>query len=164
MRILKSRIFAFILGGVIFSTIGVFAYAYNAGQITYTPKDTTWKKQDGTNITNVKDAIDELNRKAVNLSSSQISSFSFKSTESVQNFNLGFRPSYIACSADNINFENNFVSVVYDASIDDTIITRHNGTTGDVNIFYTINDNGFSWNIVDGSSWYDRTIYCTAVK
>ena len=59
MKVLKSRIFAFILGGIIFSAIGVFAYAYNAGQITYTPKDSNWK------VNNVKSAIDDLNGKVM---------------------------------------------------------------------------------------------------
>ena len=59
-KIIKSRIFSFILGAVIFGSIGVFAYAYSANQITYTPKDSTWKKSNGEDITNIKDAVDEL--------------------------------------------------------------------------------------------------------
>ncbi len=67
MRILKSRIFAFILGAVIFGGIvGVSAYTIFANDIGYTPKDSTWKKSNGEDITNVKDAIDELYIKAGN--------------------------------------------------------------------------------------------------
>ena len=51
----KSNIFAFILGALIFGSIGVVsAYTIFANDIGYTPKDTTWE------VDNVKDAIDEL--------------------------------------------------------------------------------------------------------
>ena len=57
----KSNIFSFILGAIIFGSIGVVsAYTLYANDIEYTPKDTTWKKEDGSDITNVKEAIDEL--------------------------------------------------------------------------------------------------------
>ena len=64
-RIIKSRIFAFVLGALIFSGItGVAAYTIFADNIGYTPSDSTWKKSNGEDITNVKDAIDELYIKA----------------------------------------------------------------------------------------------------
>ena len=64
-KVLKSRIFAFVLGAVIFGgLVGVSAYTIFANDIGYTPKDTTWKKSNGEDITNVKDAIDELYTKA----------------------------------------------------------------------------------------------------
>ena len=60
-KIIKNPIFTFILGAVIFGGIvGVSAYTIFANDIGYTPKDTTWKKSNGEDITNVKDAIDEL--------------------------------------------------------------------------------------------------------
>ena len=59
-RIIKSRIFTFILGAIIFGSVGVIAANYVANDISFTPKDTTWKKQDGTDIVTVKDALDEL--------------------------------------------------------------------------------------------------------
>lgn len=60
-KIFKSRIFAFILGAFIFSGItAVSAYTILANDIGYTPKDTTWKKSNGEDITNVKEALDEL--------------------------------------------------------------------------------------------------------
>ena len=65
-RIIKSRIFAFILGAIIFGSIGVYASSYLAKDISFTPKNTNWKKEDGTDITNVKDAIDDLYKKIVN--------------------------------------------------------------------------------------------------
>ena len=59
-RIIKSRVFVFILGAILFSSITVFASSYLAKDISFTPKNTNWKKEDGTDITNVKDALDEL--------------------------------------------------------------------------------------------------------
>ena len=56
----KSNIFAFILGAIIFGSIGVIATNYVANDVNFTPKDTAWKKEDGTDITNVKDALDNL--------------------------------------------------------------------------------------------------------
>ena len=64
-KIIKSRIFTFVLGAVIFSGItGVAAYSMFAKDIKYTPSDTTWKKSNGEDINNVSDAIDELYSKA----------------------------------------------------------------------------------------------------
>jgi len=64
-KIIKNPIFTFILGALIFGGIvGVSAYAIFANDIGYTPKDTTWKKSNGEDITNVKDAIDELYSKS----------------------------------------------------------------------------------------------------
>ena len=55
----KNNIFAFILGAIIFGSIGVVsAYAIFANDIGYTPKDTTWE------VDNVKDAIDDLYAKS----------------------------------------------------------------------------------------------------
>ena len=57
---MKKGIVGFILGALVFSCISVSAYTLLANNIGYTPKDNTWKKSNGENITNVKDAIDEL--------------------------------------------------------------------------------------------------------
>ena len=60
-KIIKNPIFTFILGSLIFGGIvGVSAYTIFANDIGYTPKDSTWKKSNGEDITNVSDAIDEL--------------------------------------------------------------------------------------------------------
>ena len=57
----KSRLFAFILGSVIFSGItSVAAYTFFASNIGYTPTDESWKKFNDEDITNIKDALDEL--------------------------------------------------------------------------------------------------------
>ena len=63
----KSNIFSFLLGAILFGGIGVVsAYTILANNIGYTPKDTTWKKTNGEDITNVKDAIDDLYDKTNN--------------------------------------------------------------------------------------------------
>ena len=66
-KILKSRIFTFILGVIIFGSIGVVSASvlYQANEIGYTPKDSTWE------VDNVKDAIDDLYTKS-NISSSNL--------------------------------------------------------------------------------------------
>lgn len=56
-KILKSRIFAFILGALIFGSIGVAASQLFANQIEFRP---TWKKSNGEDIVNVEEAINEL--------------------------------------------------------------------------------------------------------
>ena len=56
---MKKGIIGFVLGALIFGSIGVVsAYTILANDIGYTPKDTTWE------VDNVKDAIDELYDKA----------------------------------------------------------------------------------------------------
>ena len=63
----KNTIFTFILG-IIISGVTVYAVTYNANQINFTPTNNNWKKQDGTNITNVQDALNSLydNKKSSN--------------------------------------------------------------------------------------------------
>lgn len=65
-KIIKNNLLGFIVGAVIFSGITVLATQYLASDISFTPKDTTWKKSNGENITNVKEAIDELYTKSNN--------------------------------------------------------------------------------------------------
>lgn len=68
-KFIKNNIVGFILGTIIFGGIvGVSAYSIFANDIVYTPSDSTWKKSNGEDITNVKDAIDELYTKANNSS------------------------------------------------------------------------------------------------
>ena len=149
MKVFKNSIFTFVLGLIIAGAIGVIAISVSADDISY---------GNGT----VKDAIDDLYTEVGNTLSTEVNSFSFTSSTQVQSFNIGFRPKYIACSIDNVN--NNFVAIVYNSEVDNTIITRNNGTTSPVSTFYTISDNGFSWNITDSNIWSGKTVYCTAVK
>ena len=54
-KFVKSRLFTFILGAVIFSGItGVVAYTLNANQVSYTPSDKTWK------VKTVEEAINDM--------------------------------------------------------------------------------------------------------
>ncbi|MBR1416556.1 MAG: hypothetical protein IJ572_01920 [Bacilli bacterium] len=63
-KFLKSRLFAFMLGGILFTSItSVVAFSLYANDVGYTPLDTTWKKFNDEEITNVKDALDELHIK-----------------------------------------------------------------------------------------------------
>ena len=59
-KIFKSRLFAFILGAIIFSGITVVASQLFASSVTYSPSDDTFKKSNGEDIETVADAIDEL--------------------------------------------------------------------------------------------------------
>ena len=52
-KINRSHIYSFILGAIIFGSVGVGATMV-ANSISYTPKDTSW------NVDNVSDAIDDL--------------------------------------------------------------------------------------------------------
>ena len=55
MKIFKSRIFAFILGAIIFGGIGVYAGGLiNSSDVNYSPSDNNW------NVSNVKDALDNI--------------------------------------------------------------------------------------------------------
>lgn len=60
-KFLKSRIFPFILGAIIFSGITASAYTILASDVTYTPSNSSWE------VDNVKDAIDELYGNVKNL-------------------------------------------------------------------------------------------------
>jgi len=54
-KFLTSRVFAFLLGALLFSGItGVAAYNMFASNVGYTPEDTSWE------VDNVSDAIDDL--------------------------------------------------------------------------------------------------------
>ena len=53
-KLIKNNLFGFILGAIIFGSIGVAASQLFANDIGYTPIDTTWQ------VDNVKDAIDDL--------------------------------------------------------------------------------------------------------
>ena len=67
-KILKSRVFAFILGAILFGGIGVVsAYGLFAKDVDFTPSDNTWKKETGDEITNVEDAVDELYKMIKNI-------------------------------------------------------------------------------------------------
>ena len=60
-KLIKSRIFCFILGVVISCGItSVFAYTLLAPDVGFTPTEETWKQRGGDDITNVSEALDDL--------------------------------------------------------------------------------------------------------
>ena len=56
-KLLKSRLFAFVLGLVLAGSIGALAYNVSANNIGYNPE---WTKSNGDPITKVNEALDEL--------------------------------------------------------------------------------------------------------
>ena len=54
MKILKSRLFIFVLGFISATTIGVVAANLSANSISYVPADTNW------NVSTVQDALNDL--------------------------------------------------------------------------------------------------------
>ena len=62
-KILNSKLFYFILGAIIFGSIGsVLAYSFSASNVEYDPGDNSWKTYEGSDINDVQTAIDELRR------------------------------------------------------------------------------------------------------
>lgn len=60
-KIVKSRLFFFILGAVIFGGIAsVLAITLTASTTVFEPTDTSWKKESGEDIENVAEALDYL--------------------------------------------------------------------------------------------------------
>ena len=142
-KIIKNPIFTFILGALIFGGIvGVSAYTIFANDIGYTPKDSTWKKSNGEDITNVKDAIDELYSKAN--TSKNLERGSINVTFNSSNW-----------SSINIDFENEFKSVpeVYyeykagnsGGSVDVTNITTKGCTIRYVTFFGHTKSDTINW-------------------
>ena len=93
-RVIKNNLLGFILGAIIFGSIGVYASSYIAKDISFTPKDSAWKKSNGEDITTVKDALDDLyeNRSNIELFTNLVS-FSSSSNGnqlvSLENLNKG---------------------------------------------------------------------------
>ena len=51
---MKKIMLGFILGGIVFGCVGIYAANYLASDISYTPSDESWE------VTNVSEALDEL--------------------------------------------------------------------------------------------------------
>ena len=64
-KILKNPIITFLLGIIISTSIGVSAYSLFANNIYFSPTDTSWKKPDGSDITDVETALNDLYEKAL---------------------------------------------------------------------------------------------------
>lgn len=160
-KIFKSRIFAFILGTLIFSGITVVsAYTILANDIGYTPKDTTWKKSNGEDITNVKDAIDELYLKSNNsYIYGEQTSTNYSNYEQVD---LGFKPSVlvaiITCSKGYLR------TFVYTEKGDNISYQRGISLeSSPLSDCASVKENGFEWRVYD-ASWGSQTIHYYAWK
>ena len=179
---MKKCLISFILGGLLFSGLTILAYSYNAKDISYQPSNSSWK------VNSVKDAIDSikttndttisnlqssnqsmqdeitsLNNELTTLQSfSKSKSLSFKSSTQTQTFNLGFRPNYIYCFG---IVNSKHVIIIYNKDVYDNVIGINNAGMNNayfpLSSWYTINDNGFSWNIT-GNDWNNVTVNCTA--
>lgn len=156
-RIIKNPIFTFILGTLIFGSIGVVsAYTIFANDIGYTPKDSTWKKSNGEDITNVGDAIDELYNKASNSSSNidilefHSSRTSASSSASVTITDLTPNKSYKAIVMRNVGARSDSYVMGFYSSWNNVDISNVSS--------YSIGENNFVVNFVPTSSTVTFTI------
>ena len=160
-KVLKSRIFFLILGAVIFGGIvGVSAYSILASDIGYTPSDSTWKKTNGENITNVKDAIDELYLKSNNsYIYGEQTSTNYNSYEQVD---LGFQPSVLVAI---ITTSGGYLrTCVYTEKGDNTSYQRGGSLSNTpLSDCASAKENGFEWHVHD-ASWGSQTIHYYAWK
>ena len=135
-KIIKSRVFAFVLGAIIFSGItGVAAYTIFASDIGYTPKDTAWE------VDNVKDAIDELYEKktTLNLIYSDLPTSAYDATITrTTNLNPG-KYLLIVTMASSEGFERTLSVNVNNAVVSNVLLNHHQfiGTTN-VNMYHAI--------------------------
>ena len=110
-KILRSRIFAFILGAIIFGSIGVMASQFNAKQIMYNPSDNTWKKSNGEDINNVKEAIDELYTKRNAYNEKPYVTGCITGYNRQMYSNIGFTTNENYFTVDNSNSDENYLSI-----------------------------------------------------
>ena len=149
-KVFKSRIFAFILGALIFSGItAVSAYSIFANDIGYTPKDTTWKKSNGEDITNVKDAIDELYEKSLsnglNYNNINYKILSFQERKQITDISLDLSKGKYVC---------NYSLSFYTSGNDNTINGESNNYSPLVSGCDTTNKiNGISKTVAAGTSY-----------
>ena len=119
---MKKYIMGFILGIILTTSITVLASTLLASQIQYTPE---WKKSNGEDITNVKDAIDELYLKSTQKSSIILVASNWKEASSWNNAGFGVRnyidESYFSLSA------NTTLELLKDAKIKVTTFMKNTG-------------------------------------
>ena len=103
--------------------------------------------------------------------STDVEILTFTSSTSKQTFDLGFEPSYIACNTKyNASNGNGDMIAIYNKDYSETYVPRGIKTKAGINIgdttvssYYTINSNGFTWNI-SSTSVNGSTVYCIASK
>ncbi len=140
MKNIFNKIFMFILGGIIFSSITIFAYTYRASDISY--KDS-----------NVEDSLNELSLKLGKpvTGTSHMNGYQVNTKVS-----LGFRPSYIyAYTMSSGKF---IVVFIYNKENNENY-TLARGCCGVSKSSSRLNilDDGFTWESSD-SSWGDQII------
>ena len=178
MKFIKNNlkvVISFIVGVILASSLTVYAYSYLASDIKYTDDKTVAYALDElyttshTTITNLTEEKNQLETELNSLSTAS-KSFSFVSSTNTQTFNLGFKPKYISCIATLNNSE--YETIIYNYDFDSNHVYKLNTTTNgnsllyanavrDISTFFTINDNGFTWNL---TNWNNTTIYCTVSK
>ena len=152
---MKKNIMFLIIGIILASSITAYAtIKLQANEIEY--NDTTLDK-----------VLDDLYS-----NTGKVTSVSFTSSStSTQNFDIGFRPTYISCSAYPI--DGTYVTIIYDYNSDSTHVLRINTTTSNqsggttpanafpqLSTFFTINEDGFTWNIYNNPYWDNASIKC----
>ena len=154
-KVLKNPVFTFILGAIIFSSIGiVFAYSYTADEVEYSPSDTTWEVND------TSAALDSL-REVLNLDYTygEQTSTSYGNWATI---NLGFKPRMVAAI---IPTSKGFLrAFMY---IKDKKWTGYQRGSSLASTNQTsaiqLTETGFQWRVHD-SSWGSQTIKYYAFK
>lgn len=155
-KLFNNSLFTFIIGAILFSFIGVVsAYTTTANNITFNPN---WKKQNGDEITNVNEAINDLFLKSDNIIvHGTAKSSNYANYEEV---NLGFKPKMVVA----IITGNTNLRAFIKSDEHKTGYSKHGGLYKedvDNNIIFT--DNGFKW-FVFHSGWGEQTLEYYVLK
>ena len=177
-NIINNKIFLVVITAIICSSLSVYAVkTFSANQVKYqnTPLDTTLDNlyQNALTISQMKSQHTELVQQDQTYQSEldkykNAGSIAFTSSTSTQSFNIGFKPDYVSCFAntENVNTNSGYTIIVYNKSFDSENIIRTNqaaSTKVALGNFISINNNGFTWNIVS-DKWVGTQIYCSASK
>lgn len=214
-----KKVFIFIIGIALGTSVTVGAYSYYAKDISFTPANESWK------VDNVEDALNDLhntssnevsdlekqistkdttittlNTKVSSLNDTKSSlnseystltskktglqnqlsnltvagrNLSFTSTLEIQTFDLGFTPGYISCITKyNSAAGGGGIMAIYNKDYNEDYVIRainqSNDSDDTVNnvvteTYYTINSDGFSWNI-NSNAVNGSMVYCTVAK
>jgi len=133
-----------------------------------------------TQISTLNNKVTTLNKQKTNLTaetkelegylsniSTDVEILKFTSSTSKQTFDVGFEPSYIACNTKyNASNGSGDMIGIYNKDYSETYVARGIKTKAGVTIantaissYYTINSNGFTWNIAS-TSVNGSTVYC----
>ena len=126
-KVIKNPIFTFILG-ILISGATVYAASYAAKDISFTPKDSAWKKSNGEDITNVKDAIDELYSK--NNGKECVQGSMKKNANKNIELDFGIVPTTFLLT---FNTDNTIWNIFYNKNVSDNFYISLNGLTNGYN-------------------------------